>query len=175
MGEEPVSDTNDQLRRARERTESPNSTGRPLSRQELAELVNAWVFEHKNCTVELDANYIGKLEQGAIRWPRDGDRRAGLRAVLGANTDAELGFRRPRRTRIMLAGVDRHDFIRATLGASAGAAVAGILELIIPIKPTPLPAVVGMTHVDEVRAAAEVFDGWDMLHGSGMLREAPAP
>lgn len=92
MGEEPVSDTNDQLRRARERTESPNSTGQPLSRQELAELVNAWVFEHKNRTVELDVNYVGKLEQGAIRWPRDDDRRAGLRAVLGANTDAELGF-----------------------------------------------------------------------------------
>lgn len=46
------------------------------------------------------------------------------------------------------------------------------MELIIPIKQAPLPAVVGMTHVDEVRAAAEVFDGWDMLHGSGMLREA---
>ncbi|MGH3940398.1 MAG: hypothetical protein ACRDTG_17535 [Pseudonocardiaceae bacterium] len=42
-------------------------------RQELAELVNRWVFEHTNDhrLVELDANYIGKLEQGRIRWPQN--------------------------------------------------------------------------------------------------------
>ncbi len=38
-----MAEPNDQLRRARERTESPHATGEPLSRQELAELVNAWV------------------------------------------------------------------------------------------------------------------------------------
>jgi hypothetical protein len=32
---------NDRLRRARERIESPNATGEPLSRQELGELVDA--------------------------------------------------------------------------------------------------------------------------------------
>ena len=89
-----VAEHNDRLRRARERIESPHATGEPLSRQELAELVNAWVFEHQERVIELDANYIGKLEQGTIRWPREPDRRAAFRAVLGVATDAELGFRR---------------------------------------------------------------------------------
>lgn len=131
------------------------------SRQELAELVNAWVFEHRARSVELDANYVGKLEQGAIRWPQDPDRRAGLRAVLGAGTDAELGFRRPRRTRIYAGRVDRHEFIRATLSVTAGAALgsSAIAELIAPLKPTPVPAVAGMTHVNEVRAVASAGAG----------------
>ena len=80
-----MAEPNDQLRRARERTESPHATGEALSRQELAELVNAWVFEHTkdHRVIELEANYleanyIGKLEQGSIRWPQDPDRRAGF-------------------------------------------------------------------------------------------------
>lgn len=40
-----MAEPNDRLRRARERVESPNVTGQPLSRQELAELVNAWVYD----------------------------------------------------------------------------------------------------------------------------------
>ena len=52
-----------------------------LSRQELAELVNAGIFEHTGRVLELDANYIGKLEQGRIRWPQDPQRRAAFRAV----------------------------------------------------------------------------------------------
>ncbi|MGH4025108.1 MAG: XRE family transcriptional regulator, partial [Pseudonocardiaceae bacterium] len=147
-------ESNDQLRRARERVESPNGSGDCLSRQELAELVNAWVFEHNGRMVELDANYIGKLEQGRIRWPQEPDRRAGFRAVLGVATDAELGFRRPRRSRITLVGVDRQQFIRAGLGA--GAAIAGSVAFLdlLPRPSTHVPSVVGMTEVGEVRAAA---------------------
>ena len=88
-----VAEPNDVLRRAREGVESPYASGDCLSRQELAELVNAWVFEHtqNHRVIELDANYVGKLEQGAIRWPQDPVRRAGFRAILGVTTDAELG------------------------------------------------------------------------------------
>ncbi|MGH3938471.1 MAG: XRE family transcriptional regulator, partial [Pseudonocardiaceae bacterium] len=77
----------------------------------------------------MDGNYIGKLEQGRIRWPQDPNRRAALRAVLKANTDAELGLRRPRRGRTMVRGVDRQHFLRAGLGASAGA-LTGSLPLL---------------------------------------------
>lgn len=111
-----MAEPNDVLRQARERTESVNATGDCLSRQESAELVNAWVYEHKGRTVELDVNYIAKLEQGRIRWLRDDDRRAGLRAVLSVATAAELGLRRPRRSRSTLRGVERQQFIRAGLG-----------------------------------------------------------
>jgi len=39
----------------------------------------------------MDANHIGKLEQGVICWPA-APIRAGLRAVLGVTTDRELGL-----------------------------------------------------------------------------------
>jgi hypothetical protein len=61
---------NNQLRTARERTASLTHPGGGLSRQELADLVNTWVWEHHNKTVVLaTANYVGKLENGIIRWP----------------------------------------------------------------------------------------------------------
>ncbi len=171
-----MAEPNDQLRRARERTESPHATGEALSRQELAELVNAWVYEHTEDrrVIELDANYIGKLEQGGLRWPQAPERRAVFRAVLGVATDADLGFRRPRRSRSIVAGVDRQQFLRAGLGVGA-AAVAGPValgELLVPTWPTSVPSVVGMTQVAEVRTAAEAFAGWDARYGGGLLREA---
>lgn len=84
-----MAEPNDQLRGARERVESPSASGACLSRQELAELVNAWVFEHtENRVVELDASYVAKLERGVIRWPREPERRAGFRSVPGVTTDA---------------------------------------------------------------------------------------
>ncbi|HEY2766049.1 MAG TPA: hypothetical protein VGJ13_18870 [Pseudonocardiaceae bacterium] len=51
-----MAEPNDLLRLARERVEPPNSSGDRLSRQELAELINAWVFEYTGRVVELDAN-----------------------------------------------------------------------------------------------------------------------
>lgn len=169
-------DSNDRLRRARERVESPNATGEPLSRQELAELVNAWVYDNTNPrrVIATDANYVGQLERGRIRWPQDPDRRAGFRAVLGVATDVELGFRRPRRSRSTVAEVDRQQFIRAALGTAA-AAVGGPLafaDLIAPTQPTRVPSVVGHAEVAEVRDAAQAFAGWDNRYGGGLLREA---
>jgi hypothetical protein len=60
---------NEQLRAARQRTASPTHPDECLSRQELAELVNAWVWEHHHKRVEASASYIGQLERGTIRWP----------------------------------------------------------------------------------------------------------
>lgn len=168
-----MAEPNDQLRRARERVESPHATGEPLSRQELAELVNQWVFVHAGQTIALDANYVGKLEQGVIRWPQDAARRAAFRAVLGANTDADLGFRRPRRSKSALPDIERAQLLSSALrdtqtaGQSAFAA-----ELILTTQPTPVPAVIGMTEALEVRNAASAFEGWDALYGGGLVREA---
>ncbi|WP_040774798.1 hypothetical protein [Nocardia pneumoniae] len=58
--------------------------------------MNAWVFHERGQIVQFTSNYIGKLERGVFRWPSK-DCRAGLRAVLGVATDAELGFRPPDR------------------------------------------------------------------------------
>ncbi|MGH3887890.1 MAG: XRE family transcriptional regulator, partial [Pseudonocardiaceae bacterium] len=88
---------NEQLRAARERTASLTSPDVCLSRQELAELVNAWVWEHYDKkVVEASANWIGQLERGKIRWPGKIYREA-LRAILGVSTDAALGFVNTRR------------------------------------------------------------------------------
>ncbi len=92
-----VTEPNHQLRGARERIESPHAPGQPLSRVELADLVNEAVFRATGRTTAIDDHYIGKLERGAIRWPQV-DYRAALRTILRTDTDTALGFRRPRRT-----------------------------------------------------------------------------
>jgi hypothetical protein len=81
--------SNDLLRTARERTASPQTPGETLSRQELAEQVNRWIFTHEERVTDLDGNYIGKLERGIIRWPQATYRNA-LRAVLGVDQDRSI-------------------------------------------------------------------------------------
>jgi hypothetical protein len=82
------------MRRARLATPSPQTPGEPLSRAELAELVNAWIYRRTGRAGAVTASYIGKLERGIIRWPQR-DYRDALRAVLHASTDRDLGLRRP--------------------------------------------------------------------------------
>lgn len=113
-------EANEALRAARLGVESPSSPGTPITRQELAEAVNIQVHRTTGKVVAVDANHIGKWERGTIRWPA-AYYRAALRAILNAGTDAELGFARP------ASGypdtVDRKTFLKATLGASAGAVI----------------------------------------------------
>ena len=82
---------NDLIRRARLALRSPSGSGRALSRQELAEAVNAHLYATTGRRFRLHDKSIGNLERGTIRWP-NAAHRAGFRAVLGANTDAELGL-----------------------------------------------------------------------------------
>src|SRR5262245_58528377 len=79
------------LRAVRLRRVSPSGSGRAMSRQELAEAANAYLYEQTGRVYRLDANHVGKLEQGVHRWPSEPTRSA-LRAVLDANRDADLGF-----------------------------------------------------------------------------------
>ncbi len=62
-----------------------------MSRQELAEAVNAHVYRATGRVSAMDAHYIGRLERGVRRYPSVGYRTA-FRAVLDAAADAELGF-----------------------------------------------------------------------------------
>src|SRR5438046_2006344 len=82
---------NDRLRQARLRRISPSGSGQPMSRQELAEAINAYLWNMHRIDERLDETDIGKLERGEHRWPR-ARRREAFRAVLGAGADAELGF-----------------------------------------------------------------------------------
>lgn len=83
---------NMKLRAAREATPSPTSPGFSMSRTELAEAVNEHLWHTTNKVhTSLDSKHIGRFERGQISWPT-ASYRAALRAVLGASTDAELGF-----------------------------------------------------------------------------------
>ncbi|QOC91338.1 hypothetical protein [Micromonospora craniellae] len=62
-----------------------------MSRQDLADAVNAYTYKHMGRRVAVDARYVGKLERGEHRWPFEPNRTA-LRQVLGKATNAELGF-----------------------------------------------------------------------------------
>lgn len=84
------------LRAARERLPSPGAPGEHASRAEVAEAVNAWLWETTSRRHALDAHYLAKLERGVARWP-NAAYRSGLRHVLGAPDDATLGFNPARR------------------------------------------------------------------------------
>lgn len=133
---------NERLRGARERVTSPYATGLPLSRAELADLVNKHVYEQTQRVIELDANYIGKLERGQIRWPQ-AVYRDGLRAVLGVGTDTELGFSPPRRIPALaptLEAVDRNDFLQTSFGPDVSTAAQALPSSIATVRPAPQPA-----------------------------------
>ncbi|WP_054055641.1 hypothetical protein [Alloactinosynnema sp. L-07] len=62
-----------------------------MSRAELAEAVNAWLWETTGERFDLDARAVARWERGAVRWP-GAYYRSALRQVLGALDDAALGF-----------------------------------------------------------------------------------
>ena len=166
-----VPTTNEQLQRARERTESPSYPGECLSRQELAELVNAHIWRHHDKTVEIDANYVGKLERGIIRWPSALYREA-LRSVLGVSTDASLGFTNRRHKVVKLEDVDRKQFLRTTALGVGALALAPVTALLEGAERTAVPTRVGQTEIEQTRTAARVFASWDHTYGGGLAREA---
>ena len=83
---------NARLRAAREAMSSRRYPGTPMSRDELAREVVAWLAarEPNRGPHPFDANHLGKLERGTVRRP-GALIRAALCAVLGAS-EAELGF-----------------------------------------------------------------------------------
>jgi hypothetical protein len=173
---------NDKFRDARESTESLTNPGYSLTRQELAELVNTWIWEHHHKPAdkptELDRNYIGKLEQGVIRWPGKVYRET-FRAVLGVSSDAELGFVNTlsRRTAVKLKTVDpvkRQQFVHnATVGAVSGLILGNSLaELLEGIgEPTLTPTRVGATDIAHIRTITRDFKSWGHTYGGEMIRE----
>lgn len=154
---------NRRLRDLRLAQASRLSPGEPLSRQELAELVNAHVQADTGRTGGLDANYVGKLERGVITWPRT-HYRAALRAVLGAATDRDMGFipPRPPHTEPAVLGSLTHMTASELHGQDSSPAWRELL----PALAAPTDRV-SRDHVDDLRAAAHMFASVD--HGRGGL------
>ena len=96
-----MTEPNSLLRDARE-----GRTGmRPLTREELADAVNAVLWRRHGSPQGIDARAIARYERGAVRWPGK-EYRDALRQVLGATTDAELGFSPTTRGRSRRAQLD---------------------------------------------------------------------
>jgi hypothetical protein len=162
---------NDKLRAARQRTGSPTHPDECLSRQELAELVNAWIWEHHHTVVEASANWVGKLEQGIIRWPSKLYREA-LRTIFSVPTDSALGFVNTRRAVVKLDDVKRKHFLEtAALGMGTLALEGPLAALLEGGEPTPIPARVGATEINQIRSATRVFNSWSNTYGGGLARE----
>lgn len=82
---------NEYLRRRREGVPSPSGNGPPMTRAELAQAVNEYLWRTTGNLTCLDVDTIARYERGVTVWP-NARYRAGLRAVLGVDDDAELGF-----------------------------------------------------------------------------------
>jgi len=169
---------NDKFRDVRERTQSQENSEYCLSRQELADRANAWIWEHHGKKYDLNSNYIGKIEQGIIRWP-DAVRRAAFRAILKVRKDSELGFVNARARYygavVKLSDVDdvkRRKLIEtATVGVGALALGKPMVALLGNIKPTPIPRRVGASDIEHIRSVTQVYDSLSRTYGGGVVRE----
>ncbi|MFY1595933.1 helix-turn-helix domain-containing protein [Micromonospora sp. WMMD737] len=89
------------LSEARERLPSPRRPEQPMSRAELADLINSalsQLYPERDLSAHyVDRRWVGKLERGEHRWPSP-ERRAALRHVLGVTHDVDLGLYIARRT-----------------------------------------------------------------------------
>ena len=171
-GEAGLAVANDRFRAARERTASPTYPDEGLSRRELAELANAYIWEHHHEMVALDANYVGKIERGLIRWPSKLYREA-FRTILGASTDTAVGFINPRRAVVKLEDVDRKRFLHTTTLLGVGTLSLGpVAALLEGSEPTPIPERIGVTEIEQIRTATQVFESWCLTYGGGLGREA---
>jgi hypothetical protein len=163
---------NDKLRSARQRTASLTHPDECLSRQELAELINTWLWEHHHKRFELSANYIGQLERGKIRWPGKLYREA-FRAIFNVSTDSALGFVNAYRAVVKLEDVNRKQFFQtATLGVGTLALEGPMAALLEGSEPTPIPHRIGATEIGQIRSATQVFEAWSNSYGGGLARDA---
>lgn len=62
-----------------------------MSRQELADAVNAYLWNEHRVRERLDEKDVGKLERGENRWPGK-LRREAFRAILRVEADSQIGF-----------------------------------------------------------------------------------
>ncbi len=167
-----------------------------MSRSELAEAVNAWLWETTGRRYDLDGHHIAEYERGVVRHPIS-PYRAALRAVLGMITDQQLGFIPPDRrpaaasastpdcpwsTDGILAAVDdaarsevlnRRDTLRTGAGAVGGALLGSLHGWLEPLAGWSTRS--GTTFSDaEVEAVEQVvgaFRNW-RTPGSGLGRGA---
>lgn len=160
------------LSRYREATASRVAPHEPMGRAELAEEVNRYLWETTERRYQLDAHTIARYERGDVQWP-SAAYRSGLRAVLNAASDADLGFRPTRRGStttpphsVMRPAVDFQGSV--DLGASPTEFLANTAV------ETPVPTRLGWTEVEHVRVTTRAVAMSENLFGGGLSCEAAA-
>jgi tetratricopeptide (TPR) repeat protein len=165
-----VVEPNRKLRAAREATPSRVVPGEHMSRTELAEEINSYLWEASNRrrTFSLSEHTLGRYERGEIRWP-SAAYREGLRAKLNASTDADLGFwptRRGNTASTNTSTLAPHRSGAVDLGMRPGAFLAQIST------ETPVSERIGWSDVEHVRATTRAVAMSENLHGGGLSTEA---
>ncbi|MGQ0776537.1 MAG: hypothetical protein ACT4NY_19280 [Pseudonocardiales bacterium] len=158
---------------------------RVLTQAQVAEAVER--ATGRRCGI--DADYVSKVERGEISWPGAAYRSA-FRAVLGATSDADLGFYCPRssETTLIVASsivtgeptwaedtmID-HNLLRYATAATIGALSAQLPGMLRgALRRIAVPARIDEHHVDQLNQVVEHFWDSDMLFGGGMSRNAAA-
>lgn len=164
---------------------SPSRSGLHMTRTELAAAVNQYVWQTTGKHCHLDADTLARYERGQIRWP-GAMYRDGLRAVLGVEADADLGFFPTRRGRTALPTgevparqtvapgelvdpVNRRQFLQTLTAAGMGASLDGFareLDLLTPAR------VVTEADIARLRSAGEFFTSWAHVHGGQEIGQA---
>ena len=149
-----------------------------MSRSELADSVNAHLWRATGRRYMLDAHAIARYERGVVRWP-NAAYRSGLRAVLGARSDAELGFRPAPRPAQPMGAADgsltdpdpmkRRQFL-ASAAALAGSCSAVGAQQLAPMLERLTVARVGDADVEALRRAAGLLSAQTQAVGGGTLR-----
>ncbi|KOV84677.1 hypothetical protein [Nocardia sp. NRRL S-836] len=164
------------LQAARMRTPSEVKPGERMGRAELTALVNRYIHEHYpegGRAHLLGPKDLGRLERQTVRWPH-AVRREALRAVLGAERDADLGFL-PRSQRRAHDDAAAHSVVMAGSASHSPARVGDTLHVPATAQRLPteeLPAVVSPHDIREIREAADLFRLFDASSGGGVLRQA---
>ncbi|WP_410642053.1 XRE family transcriptional regulator [Amycolatopsis sp. lyj-346] len=163
---------NAKLRAAREGKPSRAKPGEGMTRAELADAVNLYLWDTRKSRHHLDADTIKRYEGGRVGWPGEAYRE-GLRAVLGAATDADLGFRPTRRgcapvprsvVALPAAAPDRPGCVE--LGETPAGYLASMSV------ETPVLKRIGWTDVEHVRAITRAAAMSENLFGGGLSCEA---
>ncbi|WP_329405419.1 XRE family transcriptional regulator [Nocardia vinacea] len=131
--------------------------GRPLQQ----ELVAGWL--------ELTQGQLSRLENGPapdqlsklIQW-----------AETLTIPDDLLWFKLPKPNGATVEDVNRQGFIKAA--AAIAVAPGTLLDLLRKLEPTPVPSMVGVAEIEQIRTAVKIFTSWDNTYGGGLVREAVA-
>ncbi|WP_329060584.1 XRE family transcriptional regulator [Amycolatopsis sp. NBC_01480] len=162
---------NASLRAKREATPSRAKSGESMTRSELADAVNAYLWETRRRRYSLDSDAIKRYEGGKVGWPNEAYREA-LRSVLDVRTDAELGFRPTPRGSNSASSALALPAATPDLCGQPDLGVSPTEFLARTSVETPIPRQIGWTDVEHVRATTRAVATSENLFGGGLSCEA---